>query len=69
VIKGLGYYEPPEIKNLKQLVKKSAEKYGDAIAFRFKDKNGQITGKTYKEFDRDIDCLGTALISLVVLRE
>jgi long-chain acyl-CoA synthetase len=64
VVKGLGYYETPEIENLKQLVKISTEKHGDAIAFRFKDKNGNITGKTYNEFDRDIDCLGTALISL-----
>jgi long-chain acyl-CoA synthetase len=64
VFNGLGYYKAPEIENLKQLVKISTEKYGDAIAFRFKDKNGNITGKTYNEFDRDIDCLGTALISL-----
>lgn len=45
VVKGLGYYETPEIENLKQLVKISTEKHGDAIAFRFKDKNGNITGK------------------------
>jgi len=64
VVKGLGYYKAPEIENLKQLVKISAGKYGDSIAFRFKDKNGNITGKTYDEFDRDIDCLGTALVSL-----
>jgi len=64
IVTGLGYYETPEIGNLKHLVKRSAEKYGDAVAFRFKDKNGNITGKTYKEFDRDIDSLGTALISL-----
>ena len=36
VVKGLGYYETPEIENLKQLVKISTEKHGDAIAFRFK---------------------------------
>jgi long-chain acyl-CoA synthetase len=63
VVKGLGYYETPEIENLKQLVKISTEKHGDAIAFRFKDKIGNITGKTYNEFDRDIDCLGPALYS------
>lgn len=64
IVKGLGYYETPEIKNLKHLVKRSVERYRDAVAFRFKDKNGNITGKTYIDFDRDIDCLGTALISL-----
>jgi long-chain acyl-CoA synthetase len=64
VVKGLGYYETPDIENLKHLVKRSADRYGNAVAFRFKDINGNITGKTYIEFDRDIDCLGTALISL-----
>jgi long-chain acyl-CoA synthetase len=64
IVKGLGYYQPRTVSDLRELVKGSALKYGDAVAFRFKDKEGRITGKTYVECDRDIDCLGTALISL-----
>jgi long-chain acyl-CoA synthetase len=64
IVKGLGYYEPRRITDLRELVKGSANRYKDAPAFKFKDKEGKITGKTYVEFDRDIDCLGTALLSM-----
>ena len=64
VVRGLGYYEPKKISDLRELVKGSAHKYGNAVGFRFKDAEGKITGRTYIEFDRDIDCLGTALISM-----
>ena len=61
VVEGIGYYEPSKISDLRQIVKDSAKKYGDAKGFLFKDKQGNITGKTYNEFDQDIDALGTAL--------
>lgn len=64
VVRGLGYYEPRKINDLRELVKGSARKYGDTIGFKFKDSERRITGKTYVEFDRDIDCLGTALVSM-----
>jgi len=64
VVKGLGYYEPRQVSDLRELVKGSARKFGDTIGFKFKDAEGRITGKTYIDFDRDIDCLGTALLSL-----
>ena len=64
IVKGLGYYEPRKINDLKEMVKGSVHRYNHAVGFRFKDHHGNITGKTYIEFDRDIDSLGTALISL-----
>lgn len=64
VVEGLGYYEPRTVSDLRELVKGGARKYGNAAGFKFKDKEGRITGKTYVEFDRDIDCLGTALASI-----
>ena len=64
VVEGLGYYTPRKIDDLREVVKGSAHRFGDAIAFRFKDGEGNITGKTYVEFDKDIDHLGTALIDL-----
>ena len=64
VVEGLGYYPSDKIGDLRALVKGSASKYGNATGFKIKDKEGSITGKTYVEFDRDIDFLGTALISL-----
>lgn len=61
IAEGIGYYEPSKISDLRQIVKDSAKKYGNAKAFLYKDKQGNITGKTYNDFDRDIDALGTAL--------
>lgn len=61
IVKGLGYYETSDIKDLRQIVKESARKHGDRTGFKFKDKDKNITGKTYCEFDNDIDSLGTAL--------
>ncbi len=64
VVRGLGYYEPRKINDLKELVKGSVHKYGNAVGFKFKDSEGKITGKTYVEFGRDIDFLGTVLTSM-----
>ncbi|MCX7710618.1 MAG: AMP-binding protein [Clostridia bacterium] len=64
VVEGVGYYNPRTVKDLKELVKGSAQDYGNAFAFRFKDHQGKIIGKTYVEFDQEIDCLGTALLSM-----
>lgn len=64
IVKGLGFYEPKTVYDLREMIKNSVNLYGDVVGFRFKDKKGQITGKTYKEFSNDIDYLGTALISL-----
>ncbi len=61
IVEGVGYYEPDKITDLRQIVKESAKKFGDTKGFLFKNKAGETTGKTYNEFDRDIDCLGTAL--------
>lgn len=64
VIEGVGYYPARAVDDLRELVKNSAMRYGSAYGFRFKDKQGSITGKTYTEFEGDIDCLGTALLSM-----
>ncbi|MCR4436083.1 MAG: AMP-binding protein [Clostridiales bacterium] len=64
IVEGLGYYKPGEGNDLREIVKESARRHGNAVGFRFKTREGGITGRTYAEFDRDIDCLGTALLSL-----
>lgn len=63
-VKGLGYYEPRAVRDIRELVRGSAERYGDRTAFKIKGREGRITGKTYKELASDVDCLGTALVSL-----
>ena len=58
-------YEPMKIDNLKDMLKKSGKLYGDRPAFKYKtDKPGEFRIITHKEFRKDIDYLGTALINL-----
>lgn len=64
VVEGLGYYETHTTNDLRDVVKNSTGKFGSAMAFKFKDDKGKITGKTHLEFDRDIDSLGTSLLSM-----
>jgi len=45
VVRGLGYYEPTRVSDLRELVRSSAKRYGSAFGFKFKDKDGRITGK------------------------
>lgn len=64
IVKGIGYYDFRKINDLRELIKTSAQRYGNKIGFKFKNREGSIVGKTYTEFDNEIDCLGTALISM-----
>ncbi len=51
--------------DLKDMLNKSTEKFGDKPAYVFKtEKPGEFDEITYNEFKNDIDALGTALINL-----
>lgn len=59
--------EIKEYGNIKEVINKAVEKYADCIAFTLKNKNGQEVSYrkiTYKEFQEEINALGTALISM-----
>ena len=54
-----------EFKDLKDMLKKSGEKYGDRPAYIYKtDEPGKFKEITHKEFRDDINNFGTALINL-----
>lgn len=63
IVRGLGYYPTEKVDDMRQLVKNSAKNYGSKTGFKYKNQKGEIIQKTYLDFDRDIDSLGTALIS------
>ncbi len=63
IVKGHGHYEPPYVSDCRELVKRSAKTYGQKTAFKFK-RDSKVIEKTYIDFDKDIDALGTALHSL-----
>ena len=58
-------HEIVEIKDLKDMLKKSGELYGDRPAYKFKtDEEGKFDIITHKEVREMIDALGTAFIKL-----
>lgn len=59
------WYEVRPIANLKELVRSSAELYGDRAAFLVKDKpGGKYRAISYAQLGADVDALGTALVDL-----
>lgn len=59
------FYETRKITDLKDMLNSSCELYGDNIAFLKKDvPGGEYVEVKYNEYKRDVEALGTALISL-----
>ncbi|HIU25004.1 MAG TPA: AMP-binding protein [Candidatus Copromorpha excrementigallinarum] len=59
------FYNTRDIKDLRDLVHSSAELYGDDSAFLVKDKpSGAYRGISYRQFEEDVDSLGTELLNM-----
>lgn len=56
-------YSLPEITDLKDMVKSHAKRNPDKIAFSYSVGKDNIENKTYKQFNDDVDSLGTFLYS------
>lgn len=57
------FYDVPQVSNLKELISVVADKYGDKPAFTF-ERNNEIIHISYRQFQSDVDALGTALFNL-----
>ncbi len=58
-------YDTYEIDTLKELLRECENRYGDHIAFRFRNKpHDQTESKTYREFALDVNSFGSALLEL-----
>ena len=61
-------YQVDEIKDFRELIGKTAEKYPENIAYKYKAKNGkenvEYINKTYAQFKNDIEALSTKLLSM-----
>ena len=58
-------YDVEKINNLKEMLEKSAKKFGDKPAYVFKTEEvGKLKKINYNEFKNNVDSLGTALINL-----
>ena len=57
-------YDYLEITDLKDMLNKTKDLYGDKSAYKIKDENGEYRVFTHREVRDMVDCLGTALIDL-----
>lgn len=58
-------YNVMKFDNLKEMLQKSGEVFGNRTAYIFKtEKTGEFRKITHKEFREEIDCLGTSLINM-----
>lgn len=61
-------YEAEEVANFRELVNRSAEKYPNNVAYKFKRNLGKpnqvIIEKTYKEVKEEVEALGTMLLNM-----
>lgn len=60
----INYFDTYEIKNLKDMLYKTTLKNQNKLAFRLKDNEGKIVNKTYLDFRKDVEALGTKLIEM-----
>ncbi|MBQ3151010.1 MAG: AMP-binding protein [Clostridia bacterium] len=58
------FYKVREVTDIRDLVRQSAELYADLPAFEVKADRGEIKIKTFAKYMRDINRLGTALVSM-----
>ena len=61
-------YQADKIKDFRELIQRTAEKYPSQIAYKYKIKHGkddiEYVNKTYSEFKKDIEALSTKLLSM-----
>lgn len=60
----INYFDTYEIKNLKDMLYKTTLKNENKTAFKLKNTEGKIINKTYKDFCKDVEALGTKLINM-----
>ncbi|HOR13708.1 MAG TPA: AMP-binding protein, partial [Clostridia bacterium] len=63
-MKNYSLYKCEQIKDLRELVKRSAERFGNRDAFRIKVSENKVRAVSYRKLYSDVQALGTALISL-----
>lgn len=56
-------YKEDEVTNYRDLVDKCAEKYKDSIAFSYKDNLKKMVDVSFREFKKDVEGFGTALLN------
>ena len=62
--KAINYFKTYEIHDLKDMLYKTTMKNSTKTAFKLKDIDGKIYKKTFIDFQKDVEALGTKLIQM-----
>ncbi len=57
-------FQAKKFNNLKEIINNTKKEFGNEVAFKFKQENGEITTMSYNEYIDEVNALGTALISI-----
>lgn len=57
-------YEEDQVNNYRELIEKSSKKYGNKLAFTYKDNKKNIKQVTYIEYQKDVESLATAILDM-----
>ncbi len=57
-------FSAKKFNNLKEIINNTKSEFGNEIAFKFKQENGEITTMSYNDYIDEVNALGTALISI-----
>ena len=60
----INYFDTYEIQNLKDMLYKTTLRNQNKVAFRLKNYEGKIVNKTYLDFRKDVEALGTKFIEM-----
>ncbi|MBP5427470.1 MAG: AMP-binding protein [Clostridiales bacterium] len=63
IARGTGRNKPVKIRDIKEMMKDTVEKYSEHVAFKYK-KEGRLVKKTFSDFEQDVNALGTKLINM-----
>jgi len=65
IIEGKPYYKTAQIKDLKELLHYCRSRYGDKVAFRYRNEpHSEVESKTYTQFVRDVEYFGSSLLNM-----
>ena len=65
VVKPVSHFKVREFSDLRDMIRQSVRLYSDKVAFRFKETpKAPVQTRTYKEFDTEVQHLGSALVDM-----
>lgn len=57
-------FNATKFNDLKEMIENTKNEFGNEVAFKFKQENGEITTMSYNDYIDEVNSLGTALISI-----